>query len=139
MRYIFIIALLILGSWIVSAKLDKALVKDLPGLVNASSTMYSGYHEVSKTRSLFYVFVESRDKPETDPIIVWFSGGPGGSSTPDVFQPRGHGPYSYTNSTFIEENPFAWNKKSNMLYIDSPAGVGYSIAERDIDYAQNDF
>jgi len=39
-----------------------------------------------------------------------------------------HGPYAMndgtTNFTF---NDWSWNNNANMIYIESPAGVGYSI------------
>jgi serine carboxypeptidase-like clade II len=41
-----------------------------------------------------------------------------------------HGPFVMEDgeSTF-KKNEWAWNKEVNMLYIESPAGVGYSYCE----------
>jgi carboxypeptidase C (cathepsin A) len=90
--------------------------------------IFSGYLDIpnSKGKSLHYVFVESQNDPETDPLILWLNGGPGCSSMDGLFYE--HGPF-----VFIEEglnltaNPFAWNTNASVLYIDAPAGVGFSI------------
>lgn len=37
----------------------------------------------------------------------------------------------------LEENAFSWNRVANVLYIESPAGVGYSFSD-DRNYATND-
>lgn len=41
------------------------------------------------------------------------------------------------DGTTLEENPFSWNKVASVLYIESPAGVGYSYSD-DKNYTTND-
>jgi len=53
----------------------------LPGAPAWPSTTYSGFLDVSSTKQLHYVFATSMSTtPETDPVVVWFNGGPGCSS-----------------------------------------------------------
>lgn len=37
----------------------------------------------------------------------------------------------------LEENPFSWNTVANVLYLESPAGVGYSYSD-DRNYTTDD-
>jgi hypothetical protein len=62
----------------------------------------------------------------TDPVIVWYNGGPGCSSLYGLANE--HGPYVLPDggNSFIK-NDYAWNNFANMIYIEAPAGVGYSI------------
>lgn len=66
--------------------------------------------------------VESKSKPEKDPLIIWLQGGPGCSSQVGMF--RENGPYTMTFDRFkdpsveLKSNPYSWNKKANVLYLD---------------------
>jgi len=93
--------------------------------------MYSGYLNISMTKSLHYVFVGSRsENAATDPVVVWFNGGPGCSSLLGLLQE--HGPYVIEdNTTALIANPYPWNLEANMLYLESPAGVGFSVNTND--------
>jgi carboxypeptidase C (cathepsin A) len=74
------------------------------------------------------VLVQSQRDPKNDPLIVWFNGGPGCSSMLGFLQE--HGPYKMDdNDTQFTKNDWSWNKEANMLYIESPAGVGYSYCD----------
>ena len=60
-------------------------VKQLPDCEPFGYGAYSGYLNVSETKALHYFFVESQDKPDSDPLMVWFNGGPGCSSLLGMF------------------------------------------------------
>ncbi|KAI0086931.1 serine carboxypeptidase [Irpex rosettiformis] len=87
---------------------------------------YTGYIDV-EARHLFFYFFESRSDPDKDDVIFWTNGGPGCSSSMGLFMELG--PCRVTdpdNSTF---NPYSWNEKANVFFIDQPIGVGFSYAE----------
>lgn len=91
--------------------------------------MYSGYSPINGTsKEVHYMLLTSQNDPVNDPLVIWFNGGPGCSSM--LAWAQEHGPFlqSNTDMTFAE-NPYSWNKFANMLYIEQPAGVGYSYCD----------
>lgn len=101
-------------------------VDSLPQMGTFSFNLYSGYLPIANTtKSLHYMFAESQGNPVTDPVIVWFNGGPGCSSMLGFTQE--HGPFVMEDGgTTFHQNNYTWNKEANMLYIEAPAGVGFS-------------
>jgi len=91
--------------------------------------LYSGYLSVRGTgKLLHYMLAESQSNPSKDPLVVWFNGGPGCSSMLGFLEE--HGPYVMEEETdFFVKNEYSWNKEVNMLYIESPAGVGFSYCD----------
>jgi len=120
------IALIVLLA-IVCAKPKEDKVTSVPDMGNFTDfDFYSGYLEIpDKKRKLHYILVESENDPVNDPLVIWFNGGPGCSSMLGFAQE--HGPYHMPDGDpNFYKNPNSWNKEANMLYIESPAGVGYS-------------
>ncbi|XP_022154448.1 serine carboxypeptidase-like 42 [Momordica charantia] len=112
------------------------LVLRLPGQPRVGFKQYSGYVDVDvkNGRSLFYYFVEAEEQPEKKPLTLWLNGGPGCSSVGGgaftelgPFYPRGDG-------RGLRKNPMSWNKASNLLFVESPAGVGWSYSNTSSDY-----
>jgi len=73
---------------------------------------------------MFYWFIESENDPVNDPLVLWLNGGPGCSSLSGLLEE--HGPFFPNKDGNLDLNPYSWNKVANMLYLESPAGVGYS-------------
>ncbi|KAI1842811.1 hypothetical protein JX266_010987 [Neoarthrinium moseri] len=85
----------------------------------------------TETRKLFFWFFPSENPAATDEIAVWFTGGPGCSSMLGLLQENG--PILWQTGTFKPtQNPYAWNKLTNMVWIDQPVKTGYSVGEPDI-------
>jgi len=100
--------------------------------------MFSGYLDVEKgVKELYYLFVESLDRFNTDPIMIYLAGGPGCTSMLGAFVL--HGPCVVDDDSYFFDNPYSWNWKLNVLYIDAPAGVGYSFAKDANAKKQNDY
>ncbi|CAG9333705.1 unnamed protein product [Blepharisma stoltei] len=105
------------------------LVKNQPGLPEpANFDTYSGYLDIpnSNGKSLHYVLVESQSNPATDPLVLWLNGGPGCSSLDGFIYE--HGPFVFPDSgTTLFKNQYSWNTNASVIYLESPAGVGFSI------------
>ncbi|KAK3415163.1 hypothetical protein EUGRSUZ_H00717 [Eucalyptus grandis] len=124
----------------------RARVHHLPGF-NGSfpSEHYSGYVTIDlhHGKRLFYYFVTSEGNPSKDPVVLWLNGGPGCSSF-DGFVYE-HGPFNFeaakTQKSLprLHLNPYSWSKVSNIIYLDSPAGVGLSYSGNSSDYRTGDF
>jgi len=113
------------------------LITDLPGLSwKPSFKQYSGYLDTARTRHLHYWFVESSSNPKTDPVVLWMNGGPGCSSLDGMLTE--HGPFRIQDDgKTLLPNPFAWNQVANMIYLEAPAGVGFSYSD-DRNYTTDD-
>ncbi|KAI4374106.1 hypothetical protein MLD38_012141 [Melastoma candidum] len=113
------------------------LVTGLPGQPAVDFRHFAGYITVNETngRSLFYWFYEASSvDAEAKPLVLWLNGGPGCSSVgygatqeigPFIVDNDGHG---------LKYNPYSWNKVANMLFLESPVGVGFSYSNTTSDY-----
>lgn len=87
---------------------------------------YTGYIDI-EARHLFFYFFESRSDPANDDVIFWTNGGPGCSSSIGLFMELG--PCRVTSPNATKYNPYSWNDKANIFFIDQPIGVGFSYAD----------
>ena len=133
---IFYYLLLIEICIILISSQERHKVEDLfNGLYNKD--IYSGYLKTDiEGNELFYVFTPSQTSPENDPLFLWLNGGPGCSSLYGFLSEIG--PVTATPfSNKFELNKYSWNNNTNLLFIESPAGVGFSKL-KDPDFFFND-
>ncbi|KAI3505075.1 hypothetical protein L1887_26961 [Cichorium endivia] len=116
------------------------LVVKLPGQPTVGFRQYAGYVDVDLKagRSLFYYFVEADKDADRKPLTLWLNGGPGCSS-------MGGGAFTELGPFFplgngrgLRKNTMSWNKASNLLFVESPAGVGWSYSNTSSDYTTGD-
>ncbi|CAI9786819.1 unnamed protein product [Fraxinus pennsylvanica] len=124
---------------------SQSIVKTLPGysgtLPIKLETGYIGVGENDETQ-LFYYFVESANNPKTDPLLLWITGGPGCSGLSSLVYEIG--PLSFDVTNFdgslpsIILNPHSWTKVANIIFIDWPAGTGFSYSNTSKGYYSSD-
>lgn len=103
-------------------------IKSLPGLsVKPTFKQYSGFLNAGPNRRLHYWFAASQTpKASLDPVVIWVNAGPKGCSSMLTLMME-HGPFRPTdNGRRLVPNDFSWNKVANILFLDAPAGSGFS-------------
>ncbi|KAB1213809.1 Serine carboxypeptidase-like 33 [Morella rubra] len=111
-------------------------VINLPGQPPSPSiSHFSGYINVNKEngRALFYWFFEAQSQSSKKPLLLWLNGGPGCSSV-------GYGAAVELGPLRVNKkgaglvyNKYAWNKEANLLFVESPVGVGFSYTNTSSD------
>ncbi|MED6197214.1 Serine carboxypeptidase-like 20, partial [Stylosanthes scabra] len=144
-----LLSLFLYHCWIfVEASPPGSLVTQIPGFNgnNFPSKHYSGYINIDGNgesgKNLFYYLVSSERNPVKDPLVLWLNGGPGCSSFDGFVYEQGPFKFEAAKSKgslpTLHTNPYSWSKVSNIIYLDSPAGVGLSYSKNSTNYVTGD-
>ncbi|CAN6472437.1 unnamed protein product [Victoria cruziana] len=109
-------------------------ITGLPGQPSVNFQQFAGYVtvDVESQRALFYYFAEAETDPSSKPLVIWFNGGPGCSSL-GVGAFSENGPFRPSGNVLVR-NEYSWNTEANMLFVEAPAGVGFSYSKNTSDY-----
>ncbi|XP_034705435.1 serine carboxypeptidase-like 40 [Vitis riparia] len=115
---------------------EKDRIDMLPGQPHVGFNQYGGYVTIdeSKGKALYYYFAEAPFSKKSLPLLLWLNGGPGCSSLAyGAMQELG--PFRvHSEGKTLYRNQYAWNKVANVLFLESPAGVGFSYSNTTSDY-----
>jgi cathepsin A (carboxypeptidase C) len=125
----------IASSALVAAALANTNKDDTTGIFGDADQWKTGLITIEKGAlgedDMFYWAFESRSNPDSDPLVMWLTGGPGCASEVALFYENG--PYQFpadiSKTTPLGQNPESWNNKANLLFVDQPIGTGFSHAE----------
>ncbi|OQR96862.1 serine protease family S10, partial [Achlya hypogyna] len=116
-------------------------LSSLPGYADEAPIpfdQYAGHLQLpSNGQKMFYWHVEAAANASTAPLVLWLNGGPGCSSLGGFFTELG--PFVVNSDLSVARNPYAWNRKVNMVFLESPSGVGFSTPVLDSSNYTDDF
>eukprot|EP00485_Elphidium_margaritaceum_P013102 CAMPEP_0202693758 /NCGR_PEP_ID=MMETSP1385-20130828/7793_1 /ASSEMBLY_ACC=CAM_ASM_000861 /TAXON_ID=933848 /ORGANISM="Elphidium margaritaceum" /LENGTH=570 /DNA_ID=CAMNT_0049349485 /DNA_START=128 /DNA_END=1840 /DNA_ORIENTATION=- len=121
------------------------LVTAVPGLLtstcsdsptNCEFPQYSGYLLANENREIHYWFFPAEENAPSKPVFIWTNGGPGCSGADGLYTE--HGPWKALHGNQVAYNPYAWTTEVNLVYLEQPYGVGFSVAPSDDDVVTGD-
>ncbi|KAI5955968.1 hypothetical protein KGF57_003453 [Candida theae] len=114
------------------------MVTNLPGLSkiddNFKPLMYAGQLELfpeNNTNYFFWKFVDGKKNVNSTSYkrtTFWLNGGPGCSSMDGALLESG--PFRIDKSQNVVMNNGSWHKASDIVYVDQPAGTGFSYTDQ---------
>ncbi|KAJ7979598.1 Carboxypeptidase [Quillaja saponaria] len=110
-------------------------ISALPGQPPVTFSQFSGYITVNEEhgRALFYWFTQAITSPQNKPLLLWLNGGPGCSSVAYGASEE-IGPFRLNKTgSSLYLNKYSWNTEANILFLESPAGVGFSYTNTSSD------
>ncbi|KAL6748591.1 serine carboxypeptidase-domain-containing protein [Haematococcus lacustris] len=107
-------------------------VEELPGWsAPLEAPLFAGYINVDEGagRNLFYVLASASSQAPSDaPLLLWLNGGPGCSSLGGGFLSE-LGPFMpLPGAQQLKANPHAWHHAAHVVFVESPAFVGFSYS-----------
>ncbi|KAL6494632.1 hypothetical protein OROGR_031432 [Orobanche gracilis] len=126
--------------------ISQSLITTLPGYPgNLPFKLETGYIGVGENNDvqLFYYFIESENDPQKDPLVLWITGV---AVLLWFFRSRlrNRSPLAFNlldvDGSFpsFSLNPYSWTKIANIIFIDSPAGTGFSYVNTSDDHYTSD-
>jgi cathepsin A (carboxypeptidase C) len=120
----------------------KETVMDHSDLCDASTKSISGYMDIKgskydengENKHLFFWMFEKRNQNQEEleggeiPFVVWLTGGPGCSSSLALLTENGPCKVNPDGKS-TTANPHSWTEAAHVLWLDQPAGVGYSYGD----------
>ena len=97
-----------------------------------TSLKYATFHsyltvDEAQDTKYFYWFAECDGcDAATAPVALWTNGGPGCSGLLGFMTEQG--PLRPNGDGTLAQNPYAWNKVANYLFVEQPVGVGFSYS-----------
>ncbi|KAM0922244.1 hypothetical protein ACQ4PT_006294 [Festuca glaucescens] len=107
----------------------------LPGQPAVPFQQYAGYVTVNEShgRALFYWFFEAVADAPKKPLVLWLNGGPGCSSI-GYGEAEELGPFLvHKGKPELKWNHYSWNREANLMFLESPVGVGFSYTNTSSD------
>ena len=101
---------------------------------------YTGWLDIGQSHLFFWYFKSGKANKNvgSEPLALWLTGGPGGSSMLGMLQELGPCLINeYGNGTVY--NPYGWNKETALIFVDQPAGVGFSYVDEGEPIPDNSF
>ncbi|XP_059649141.1 serine carboxypeptidase-like 40 [Cornus florida] len=115
---------------------ERDRIERLPGQPQVGFDQYGGYVTIDEPagRAFYYYFAEAQHSKQSLPLLLWLNGGPGCSSLAyGAMQELG--PFRvHSDGKTLYQNRFAWNNAANVLFLESPAGVGFSYSNTTSDF-----
>ncbi|GAA5922521.1 uncharacterized protein JCM15063_003331 [Sporobolomyces koalae] len=108
-------------------------VPSLPGLGSLRTTLFAGNLPAAtpgvSDAHLYFLLARNKHIPNRQRLVIWFNGGPGCSSFDGALIELG--PYRINPDGSVREvEKGAWNEYANVLFLDQPAGTGYSYVTK---------
>lgn len=108
-------------------------------LCDTAVDQYTGWLDVGHKHFFFWYFAsENASPPDSAPLSLWMTGGPGGSSMLGLLEELGPCLIN-ENGDGTKYNPYGWNKNTAMIFVDQPVGVGFSYSDNDETVPDNSF
>lgn len=144
LRTLFCIVFILAGSILAappkagSDESKQYMVTNLPGLSQINDDfkplMYAGQLELfaeNNTNYFFWKFTDGNKNANSTSYkrtTFWLNGGPGCSSMDGALLESG--PFRIDKSQNVVMNNGSWHKSSDVIYVDQPAGTGFSYTEQ---------